>query len=191
MPSTSAEYKPSPIYNPTIHITKHNEAGQATLHSTAKGKADHYPEKDFSATTFYTTSGMPVDLNGDLDINLHQMSMLEGVGVVKPKGTVCRFADFAPGSVGFMHRTQSVDFGIVLEGNVIMKLDDGSETATTRGDIAIQRATMHQWDNASQTEWARILFILQDIQPLMIGGERFKEELGSGEGIVPKSGNHE
>jgi hypothetical protein len=190
MGSPPAEYKPSPLYNPTIHVTKHDDSGFATLHSSTKGKADHYPERAFQATTIYTTVGLPVDLNGDADLKLHEDVMLEGkLGVVKPKGTVCRFADFAPGSTGFMHRTQSVDFGIVLEGNVVLKLDDGSETDMTKGDVAIQRATMHQWDNRSQTEWARVLFVLQDAQPLVVGGKRFKEDLGQGHGIVPTSGN--
>ena len=88
-----------------------------------------------------------------------------------------------------MHRSQSLDYGIVLEGNVILKLDDGSETPMTRGDIAVQRATMHAWSNPSQTEWARVLFVLQDCEPVIINGKRFKEDLGHATGIVPSSGN--
>ena len=190
MSASSATLKPSPLYNPTIHTTGHNVGGKAVIHSSAKGKADPYPEKDFWATTLYTTLGLPVDLNGDIDIKLNDDVINSGkLGVVKPNGTVCRFADFAPGSIGFMHRTQSIDFGIVLEGDVELELDDGSKTAMTRGDIAIQRATQHQWNNASQTQWARVLFVLQDVQPLTINGERFKEDLGTGLGLVPSSGN--
>lgn len=51
--------------------------------------------------------------------------------------------DFAPEYVCMMHRTQSLDFGIVVEGEVDLLLDDGSSTRMGRGDIAVQRATMH------------------------------------------------
>jgi hypothetical protein len=48
---------------------------------------------------------------------------------------------------------------------------------------------LHHWDNISQTEWARVLFVLQDAQQLVVGGKRVKEDLGQGHGIVPTSGN--
>lgn len=190
MGSTGSDFKPSPLYNPTVHITTHNSVGQATLHNSAKLKADPYPEKEFWATTLYTTIGLPVDLNKDIDIKLNEDIIKSGkLGVVKPNGTICRFADFAPGSKGFMHRTQSIDFGIVLEGTVELELDDGSKTILMRGDVAVQRATQHLWNNPSKTEWARLLFVLQDVQPLIVNGQRYKEDLGSGLGIVPSSGN--
>lgn len=70
-----------------------------------------------------------------------------------------------------------------------MELDDGSTTVMTRGDVAVQRATKHTWKNASETEWARMMFVLQDCEPILIGGERFKEDLGHGTSVFPSSGN--
>jgi hypothetical protein len=177
------------LYNPTIHITSHNASGQA-LQSSKKAQATAYPEHNFQATLLYTTSDMPADLNDEADIKLHDDIVSSGsLGVVKKNGTVCRFADFAPCSTGFMHRTQSLDYGIVLEGNVVLEPDDGSSTPMTRGDVAIQRGTMHAWRNSSQTEWARVLFDLQDCKPLTVNGERFKEDLGHASSTVPSSGN--
>lgn len=88
-----------------------------------------------------------------------------------------------------MHRTQSIDFGIVLEGSVEMILDDGSRTTMHRGDVAVQRATMHAWRNPSKTAWTRMCFILQDIQPLTINGTKMGEDLGRGTEGLPSSGN--
>jgi quercetin dioxygenase-like cupin family protein len=88
-----------------------------------------------------------------------------------------------------MHRTQSVDFGIVLEGTIELILDDGKRQLMQRGDVAVQRATMHAWKNPSATEWTRILFVLQDCQPLEIGGKKMREDLGRGTEGLPKSGN--
>ena len=82
-----------------------------------------------------------------------------------------------------MHRTQSLDYGIVIEGSVEMLLDDGSSTLLQRGDIAVQRATMHAWRNPSETEWTRMVFVLQDCKAFEIGGKKMGEDLG---GELPK-----
>ena len=113
------------------------------------------------------------------------------MGLVSGGGTVLRFVDFAPGYERMMHRTQSVDYGIVLEGTIESKLDSGEVTLMGRGDVMVQRATMHAWRNPSETEWARMIFCLQDCKPLMVGGQRFKEDLGRGTEGVPSSGNDE
>jgi hypothetical protein len=185
-----ANHNLSSLPDPIIHITTHNASGQAILHSSEKAQVTAFPEHKYASAPLYTTSTMPVNLNEDIDIKLHQDLISRGkLAAVTPNGTVCRFADFAPNSNGFMHRTQSLDYGIVLEGNVILELDDGSKTLMTRGDVAIQRGTMHAWNNPSQTEWARVLFVLQDCEPLIVNGKRFKEDLGNAAGHVPSSGN--
>ncbi|MBO9519103.1 MAG: cupin domain-containing protein [Porphyrobacter sp.] len=62
----------------------------------------------------------------------------------------------------FMHRTETVDYGIVLEGEVTLILDIG-ETVVRAGDIVIQRGTNHGWANRSGQN-CRIAFILIDGQ---------------------------
>jgi uncharacterized cupin superfamily protein len=59
-----------------------------------------------------------------------------------------------------MHRTQSVDYGIVLDGEVVLVLDD-SETTLRPGDVVVQRGTNHRWENRSE-QTARMAFILVD-----------------------------
>jgi quercetin dioxygenase-like cupin family protein len=77
-----------------------------------------------------------------------------------PNGTKIRINEFPPGVVSPVHRTQSVDYGIVLSGEVVLVLDD-TETVLRAGDVAVQRGTNHRWENrASQT--ARMAFILVD-----------------------------
>jgi mannose-6-phosphate isomerase-like protein (cupin superfamily) len=60
----------------------------------------------------------------------------------------------------FMHRTQSIDYGIVLEGEITLIVDEG-ETTVKAGDIVIQRGTNHGWANRSGKN-CRIAFILID-----------------------------
>lgn len=60
----------------------------------------------------------------------------------------------------FMHRTETIDYGIVLEGEIVLIVDDG-ETIARAGDIVIQRGTNHGWANRSDAN-CRIAFILID-----------------------------
>lgn len=68
-----------------------------------------------------------------------------------------------------MHRTETIDYGIVLEGELVLILDE-SETIVRAGDIVVQRGTSHAWANRS-SNGARIAFVLID--------GRFEEGLGS------------
>ena len=68
--------------------------------------------------------------------------------------------DKSPGAHPGMHRTETVDYAIVLEGEIWALLDEG-ETLMRAGDILIQRGTNHAWANRSR-KTARIAFVLID-----------------------------
>ena len=128
----------------------------------------------------YTTSDFPVNMNDNADLKTHNSLMAQGrIGLVQPGGTVCRMVDFGPKSEPLMHRTQSLDYGIVIEGTVEMELDDGVKRVLKRGDVAVQRGTIHSWRNMSETEWARMFFVLQDSQKLLINGKELGEDVSS------------
>jgi uncharacterized cupin superfamily protein len=59
-----------------------------------------------------------------------------------------------------MHRTDTIDYAIVLAGEIVAIMDDG-ETVMRAGDIMIQRGTAHAWANRSGAP-ARIAFVLVD-----------------------------
>ena len=60
----------------------------------------------------------------------------------------------------FMHRTETIDYGIVLEGEIVLIMDEGETTIRT-GDIVVQRGTNHGWANRSDSN-CRIAFVLID-----------------------------
>jgi mannose-6-phosphate isomerase-like protein (cupin superfamily) len=84
-----------------------------------------------------------------------------------PNGTRFTINDIPPGMPGVMHRTETVDYCIVLAGEIDMDMDD-STVHLKAGDIVIQRGTNHSWVNRG-TEPARIAFVLIDAHPLGIG----------------------
>jgi len=79
----------------------------------------------------------------------------------EPRGTVVRIVDIPAGARSPMHRTESVDYGIVLEGAPHLVLDDGSATPLAPGDVVVQRGTDHAWENRSAAP-VRMAFILVD-----------------------------
>jgi len=76
-------------------------------------------------------------------------------------GVMVRFTEMAPGAESPMHRTETVDVGVVVEGETWLLLDDGSETRVGPGDAVVQRGTMHAWVNRSDQP-VRMLFVLID-----------------------------
>ena len=64
------------------------------------------------------------------------------------------------GSHPLMHRTETVDYAVVLDGEIYMVLDD-SEVKLTTGDVVIQRGTNHAWSNRSGKS-VRMLYVLID-----------------------------
>jgi uncharacterized cupin superfamily protein len=66
-----------------------------------------------------------------------------------------------------MHRTETIDYVIVLEGEIEMDMDD-STVKLKAGDIMVQRGTNHAWANRGQAR-ARVAFVLIDADPLGIG----------------------
>lgn len=159
------------------------------IQSSTSGQWQSLEDNAMAFNVVYT-SQFPADLNNEADIKKHEQLQESGkLGLVNPGGTVCRIVDFAPNNQAVVHRTQSLDYGVVLEGEIEMILEDGEPVIMKRGDVAVQRATMHGWRNPSETEWARLLFVLQDCQKLTVAGKEMKEELGIATGIIQPSGN--
>lgn len=181
----------SPLPGVTHFITGHDAAGKAVVRDTRPGNWTIFPDHQMAFNVAYTTSEFPASLNDDRDITTNDALLAScNLGLVNPHGTVCRIVDFAPGYQCIMHRTQSLDYGIVLEGSIEMVLDSGETRTMHRGDVAVQRATKHAWRNTSGDRWARMIFILQDVQTVRLAnGTEIGEDLSEAKGEIPASGN--
>jgi quercetin dioxygenase-like cupin family protein len=69
-----------------------------------------------------------------------------------------------------MHRTETLDYAILLSGECDLELDDGKTVHMTAGDICVQRGTMHAWVNTSGAP-CTFAFILIDADPVAAGGQ--------------------
>ncbi|KAK3940043.1 cupin domain-containing protein [Diplogelasinospora grovesii] len=177
-----------PLRDLKRYITDHNDQEQAIFNTSI-------PE-EFVQTTIengdkfslgYATNQYPADLSSDLDT--YRGYLENNPGVVIPGGSVLRIVDLRPGGESPMHRTVSLDYGVVLEGEIDIVLDSGESRVMKRGDHCVQRGTMHVWRNRSQTQWARMLFVLQEAKPIIINGKELGEDYGVGMANVRPSGH--
>ncbi len=173
------------LSHPQRIITTHNEKGQAVLDSSIPAKAPFYelPGKEVAFAQCYVIKGFPTQLSDGVGLGVYQKYLQDSPGLTVLDGTVLRYVDMAPGHLSPMHRTVSLDYGIVLDGEVERILDSGETCLMRRGDVCIQRATMHAWRNMSDTEWARMLYLLQPAQPVTIGGKELREDYGTMQGV--------
>jgi quercetin dioxygenase-like cupin family protein len=176
---------------PIIHrfVTDHDTNGKAIFNSDIEEILlwnDRHNTVRFGLG--YTTTQTPVDLNDAADIKSYKAHQKSPPGIMIPGGSVLRYVDVPPGHVSEMHRTVSLDFGVVLEGVVDLVLDSGEVRRMNRGDCAIQRGTNHEWRNASKDQWARMMYVLQEAKPISLEGKQLGEDYGGMQDVKP-SGN--
>lgn len=171
-------------------ITTHNHEAKAVF---ADDIPDELPFQELpDGARFclsYATNAIPTQLNDDQDIRTYENYLLNKPGITIPNGTVCRIVDMMPGVLSPMHRTVSLDYGVVLEGEVELVLDSGERKLLKRGDVAVQRGTNHAWQNASKTDWARMLYVLQEAESLVVNGKALDEDYGGIPGVRPSKGH--
>ena len=125
----------------------------------------HLPGEGVGFYEIWNTAAMPAPVSATEAVEPTQLDL-----TVPPStnGTKIRINEFFPGHLDHrnlqspIHRTESIDYGIVLEGEVVLVLDD-SEVTLKAGDVVVQRGTDHAWANRSD-KIARMAFILVDGQ---------------------------
>jgi len=134
-----------------------------------------------TSTLLWVTDESPAELSGETDKADRE------IGVAPPpRGSIFRVVDFPPAAefgavdsaamlreMGIaaghggarragMHRTKSIDYAVVISGEIDMLLDD-SEVHLKAGDVLVQRGTNHAWVNRGK-ESCRVAFVLIDAQ---------------------------
>jgi len=153
-------------------VTVHDAEGRSIVHSDEALQPKPIPTGDAEMTLVWTTATVPADNNEDLDGDGR------AAGVTLKGGSVIRIVDMKPGQNSPMHRSHSIDYGIVISGSLDLELDDGSVTHLNPGDIVVQRGTNHLWRNPSPDVWCRIAFILIEAAPVIINGVAIPESHG-------------
>ena len=164
-------------------VTGHDKAGKAIVVSDGPAPNMKVRQTGITSTLLWVTDESPADISGNADRAARES------GVAPPaNGSILRIVDFPPvtkesvalgqaamhkemglshgASQGagarhaFTHRTRSIDYALVLEGEIDMLLDD-SEIHLKAGDVLVQQGTNHAWVNRGSAP-CRIAFVLID-----------------------------
>jgi quercetin dioxygenase-like cupin family protein len=144
-------------------VTGHDANGRAVVKIDEVSKNVLSGRPGASACVVWTTESFPVNNTGDSDEALRQ------VGTTLNNGTVFRVVEFGPGVAPRNHRTDSIDYAVVLSGEIDMELDN-SVVHLKAGDVLVQRGTIHNWVNRG-TQACVIAFTLIDAKPVEVGGK--------------------
>ena len=150
-------------------VTGHDKAGRAVIRSDDRFDTEDIPLGIASFALMWTTAAVPADNNDETDGRDRDAALtIHG-------GSVIRVVDMLPGGASPMHRTNSIDYGIILSGQVELELDDGVRTLLGPGDIVVQRGTMHLWRNLSDSVPCRIVFVLTEARAYIHEGSPLEE----------------
>jgi len=168
-------------------LTGHDAEGRSTI--IADGIAQNVKElpqiPGLALTDLWETAGAPASNEGHDDAAARPVRLEP-----PPSGTILRVVEFPPdaawrnrsdGRAGFeaigaghaqdrgshdpmMHRTSSVDYAIVLKGEITAVMEKG-ETLLRAGDILVQRGTNHSW-SVRGSEPALVAFVLVSARPI-------------------------
>ena len=165
---------------PKRYITTHDSAGKAIFSPLFKEELVTYEIPGMKYFEAYKTPQAPIALNDESDLKFMESRAHEDTNITfpEPGATTLRYCDWAPGGYAPLHRHETIDFAIVIYGEIEAILDSGDIRRLKAGDCLIQRNTLHAWRNPSETEFARVVFVIQGCNPVKIGDREMKQDLG-------------
>ena len=153
-------------------VTGHDSNGIAIFTDDKWFETQIIPTGDAAMATIWTTLNVPADLNDETD------GAKRDAGTTLKGGSVIRIVDMLPNAASPMHRSSSIDYGIVISGQIELELDNHLVKTLGAGSIIVQRGTIHKWRNPSSTEICRIVFVLTEAKPYILQGKPLEDFMG-------------
>ncbi len=145
-------------------VTGHDERGHAKVEidEIVKNVSSHRPGA--SSCVVWATKGFPANNDGFEDPTQSEFQ------TTLENGTIFRVVRYEPGVSPRNHRTDSIDYAVVISGEIEMGLDDGVSVNLKAGDLLIQRGTIPNWVKRGK-EACVIAFVLISSRPVTVGGK--------------------
>ena len=156
-------FEHTPTWSPRRVVTGHDSEGNSTIVSEGPPLVETaIPHDGVTFFEIWSTGATPAP------VSAVEPDPTDGPVVVPPPraGTRIRINEMQPGHLregrqSPWHRTETIDYAIVLEGELVLRLDDGVEVVLNAGDVVVQRGTNHTWVNRSPG-MVRVAYILID-----------------------------
>ena len=152
-------------------VTGHDESGLAVIRSEDWTEPQPVVPGIADFLLLWTTATVPADNNDETE------GRERAAGLTLHGGSVIRVVDMLPGGESPMHRSNSIDYGIVLTNEIELELDSGERRTVKAGGIIVQRGTNHLWRNTTNQP-TRIVFVLTEALPYRHQGQPLPEIMG-------------
>ncbi len=147
-------------------VTGHDANGKSIVKIDEEAKNVISSRPGAQSTVIWSTDKFPTDNTDEFD------GSLRDVGTSHDTGSVFRVVKYYPGVAPRNHRTDSIDYGVVISGEIDMVMDIGT-VRLKAGDVLVQRGTIHNWVNNGK-EPCIIAFALIGAKPVTVGGKTLK-----------------
>src|SRR5262245_40011601 len=144
-------------------VTGHDQNGRAIVSIDEMCKNVISRRPSHSSCVVWSTGELPTDTGDNADGGTRP------VATVDPNRTVFRLVEDGPGVAPRNHRTESIDYAVVISGAIDMDLD-GTVVQLKAGDVLVQRGTIHNWVNRG-TEPCVVAFVLVAAKPVERAGK--------------------
>ena len=143
-------------------VTGHDENGRAvvTIDEISRNVVSRRP--NHQSCVIWSTGSSRADNSSALDGGAREVASTD------PGGSVFRIVEYAPGVAPRNHRTESIDYAVVMAGEIDMEID-GASVHLAAGDVLVQRGTIHNWVNRGSTPCV-IAFVLIAAKPVERAG---------------------
>jgi quercetin dioxygenase-like cupin family protein len=143
-------------------VTGHDDNGRAVvaIDEISRNVISRRPRHE--SCVIWSTGSFPSDNATPLD------GGTRAVASTDPNGSVFRIVEYAPGVAPRNHRTESIDYAVVIAGEIDMEID-GATVHLRQGDVLVQRGTIHNWNNRGTVPCV-IAFVLIAAAPVERGG---------------------
>ncbi len=145
-------------------VTGHDKDGRAIVEIDEDVTNQVSARPLTEASVIWTSEGFPINNDGFEERND------KATGTTLAGGTVFRVLRLEPGHTPRVHRTDSLDYAVIMSGEIDMELEAGEFVHLKAGDVVVQRGTVHNWLNRG-TEPCTIAFVLIDAKPVEIEGK--------------------
>ncbi|MCP9746791.1 cupin domain-containing protein [Lacihabitans sp. CS3-21] len=152
-------------------VTGHTKEGKAIFTIDEEIETVVIPTGDAAMATLWTSASVPADCNDQIN------GRIRDAGTTLKGGSVIRVVDMLPGASSPMHRSASIDYGIVMSGEIELELDDKIFKTVGIGGVIIQNGTIHKWRNPSPSKICRIIFVLTEAKPFEVNGVPLTDEM--------------
>lgn len=143
-------------------VTGHDAQGRARVAIDEECRNVISRRPNHASCVVWSSGEFPVDNASEAD------GAAREVATTDPGGTVFRIVEYRPGVAPRNHRTESLDYAVVMSGEIDMELE-GETVRLRAGDVLVQRGTVHNWVNRG-SEPCVIAFVLVAAKPVQRSG---------------------